>query len=103
MGTLVLTCYCDLSIGVDKSNQDTAICKVYSFSIIPDVPAFAQFLSLIAFLSVLFLYMSDIFCILTTHMLTSLLSQDGKTPLELADNEEVKAAFAQQWAWPASQ
>jgi len=36
-------------------------------------------------------------------MLTSLLSQDGKTPLELADNEEVKAAFAQQWAWPASQ
>ena len=56
MGTLVLTCYCDLSIGVDISNQDTPIYKVYSFSIIPDVPAFAQFLSLIAFLSVLFLY-----------------------------------------------
>jgi hypothetical protein len=30
-----------------------------------------------------------------SHMLTSLLPQDGKTPLELADNDEVKTAFAE--------
>ena len=28
-------------------------------------------------------------------MLTSLLPQDGKTPLECADNDEVKTAFAE--------
>jgi len=30
-----------------------------------------------------------------SHMLTSLLPQDGKTPLDLVGNDEVKTAFAE--------
>ena len=30
-----------------------------------------------------------------SHMLTSLLPQNGKTPLDLANNDEVKTAFAE--------